>query len=240
MLVIKLMIKRIILIFYFLFIAFLLYPQKNPPNLPYFEDTPVHFGWFVGVNQLYSNAVPQGDFPVHDSIMGFQAESNLGFNIGVLTDFRVCSFIHFRLLPGVVFSQRNLIFNIDNNDRIQKRVNSLEVIYAELPAEIKIMSKRWHNFRPYLISGVKYDYDLGSIKRKKISNSEFLFKVNDAEFLYTVGVGFDFYFQFFKLSLEIKNSFGIIDVMNHDFVTPYSDCIRKLKTQMFYINFIFQ
>ena len=58
--------------------------------------------------------------------------------------------------------------------------------------------------------------------------------------LYTVGVGFDFYFSWFKMAVELKSSFGITDILNRDYQTVYADCIEKMKSQLFYINLTFQ
>ena len=116
----------------------------------------------------------------------------------------------------------------------------MEVIYVEAPLEFKIQSKRWRNFRPYLIAGGKFAYDLASIKRKKASPDEILMKVNNSEWFYTLGVGFDFYLNYIKLGIEIKTSYGLNDILVHGYKTMYSDVLDKIKTQIFYINFTFE
>ena len=214
--------------------------QNKPDNLPFYDDKAFHFGWYIGGNSLYTNIKDNKKLPYNDSIMSVNAKTGLGWQVGLLADARLLSFLHVRFLPDITFTQREFEFYVLHEDGLRTARNNFEVIYLDLPIEVKLMAKRWHNFRPYLIGGFKYDYDLGSIRRKKIADDEFLFKINESEMLYTVGVGFDFYFSWFKMAVELKSSFGITDILNRDYQTVYADCIEKMKSQLFYINLTFQ
>lgn len=239
--------KRQILISFILIVAYLIcnlsrisYAQDVPKNIPHYDRKFFLPGWFCGINTMYTDISDKKNLPYQDSIMSFNAHTKPGVQLGIMADLRLLSFLYIRFLPNVSFSERNFSFLIKQNSTFHTTNQSFEVIYLDLPFEIKLTAKRWHNFRPYLLGGFKYDYDLGSIRRKKIRNDEFLFKVNDSEVSYVIGAGFDFYFPMFKMTLEIKNSFGTTDVLNHDYKTVYADCIEKMRTQMFYINLIFQ
>ena len=231
---------KLLFILLFVLVSAKIMAQRKPPNLPYYDNKTFHYGWYIGGNSLYTNIKSNHNLPYNDSIMSFKAGSGLGFQIGVLADARLLSFLHMRLLPVITFSERNFTFYVAKDNVLHETTNNLDVIYAELPLEMKIMSVRWHNFRPYLIGGAKYAYDLGSLRRKKLAEGEYLFKINDSEIFYTIGVGFDFYLPYFKLGVELKSSFGLTDVLDHDYQTVYSDCIDKMKTQVFYINVTFQ
>ena len=214
--------------------------QSTPPNIPDYDNQTIMFGWYVGGNSLYTNISDKKQLPYNDSIMSFRANTGYGFQIGLLGDLRLLSFLHVRFLPNVLFADRSFTFGVRKDNTFRETNQSFEVIYIDLPLEIKIATKRWHNFRPYLLGGIRYDYDMGSILRKKIAENEFLFKIKDSEISYTVGCGFDFYMSWFKFTLELKSSFGLIDVLDKNYRTVYSDCIEKMKTQMFCINLIFQ
>ncbi len=214
--------------------------QNVPQNSPKYDTKPVIFGWYVGFNTMYSTLSGKKNIPYNDTIMAFHSNTKVGAQIGVLADLRIFSFLNLRFLPNISFSDRNFTFLIKDGDKFREANQNFEVIYLDLPIEFKLSAKRWNNFRPYVLGGMKYDYDMGSIRRKKIGDNEFLFKINESELFYTLGVGFDFYFSFFKMTLEIKNSFGLTDVLNKDYKTVYSDCIEKMKSQMFSINLIFQ
>jgi len=214
--------------------------QDSPPNIPDYDDQIIMFGWYVGGNNLYTNITDKKQLPYNDTIMSFRANTGYGFQVGLLGDLRLLSFLHLRFLPNVFFTDRSFTFLTQKENTFSETNQRFEVIYLDLPLEVKIATKRWRNFRPYLIGGIRYDYDMGSILRKKSADNEFLFKIKDSEILYTVGCGFDFYMSWFKFTLELKSSFGLNDVLDKNYQTVYSNCIDKMKTQLFCINLIFQ
>ena len=218
----------------------ILYAQDTPENIPHYDRKPILFGWYVGRNTMYTNITDKKILPYNDSIMSFNADSKIGGQIGLMAEARIFSFLYLRFLPNISFSDRSFSFLIKKDDIFHITKQNFEVIYLDLPFEMKLNAKRWHNFRPNLIFGFKYDYDLGSIRRKKIGDNEFLFKINEHELFYTLGAGFEFYFPFFKMTIELKSSFGLTDVLNREYKTVYSDCIDKMKTQVFYLNIIIQ
>lgn len=232
--------KRGILLLVFCVYNILLYAQSTPPNKPWCDRSWYYFGIHTGVNSLYTNMVGNKNLPLYDSIMSFNSESGLGYQIGVIGDVTLLPFVHARLLPGVSFSERAFNYLVIKDDVLRKRHKTMEVIYIDIPAEITVNAKRWHNFNTYLIGGVRWCWDLGSIRRKKIDPDDIFFKVKDKELFYTLGAGFDLFLPYCKIGLELKSSFGLTDILDHGFVTPYSECIDKMKSQLFYITFTIQ
>lgn len=232
--------KRLLVLTLGLIMAFAGFSQKAPPNMPHFDDKPFHFGIILGVSSLSTNIVGTTELPLYDSIYGFSSIRNAGVQIGVISDLKMLSFLHLRFIPTLVLTDRTFEYNIVRRDNLTDVKNSLEVIYLEAPLEMKLMSKRYGNFRPYLIGGMKYVYDLGSIKRKKLNPDEYLMKLEQNEFFYTLGVGFDFYLPMCKIGLELKSSYGLSDILDHTFQNAYTDCIDKMKSQMFYVNLTFE
>ena len=226
---------------YILFVILSLrgYTQSKPPNLPYLDDEPFRFGIALGYSQLYSNMVGKQNLPYLDSIMSYKANEGMGFQIGIITDLRLHRFVNLKFIPTVCFSERDFEYSVKHGMQLIKNKKNMEVIYIEVPLELNIKSKRWYNMRPYIITGIKYSYDAGSIKRKKLSEDEYLFKIEPNELFYTLGAGCDFYLPFFKLGVELKTSFGLNDILEHSYNTVYSDCLDKIKSQIFYINFNF-
>ncbi len=216
------------------------FSQSSPPNLPHYDDKVIHFGATFGYNQLYTDIIEKENRPYVDTIMGFNSNRNSGFLIGFITDLRLGNYFHLRFLPSLNFADRRLNYFLYERDKYTEKNVPFEVVYLELPLELKIQSKRWRNFRPYLIAGGKYGYDLASIKRKKASPDEIMMKIDNSELFYTLGVGFDFYLNYFKLGIEIKTSYGVKDILVHDYHTMYSDVLDKLKSQIFYINLTFE
>lgn len=232
--------KKYLLILSFILCGFRGFSQSTPPNMPEFDEKTFHVGVTFGYSSLYSNMVSATSLPLYDTIMGFYSESAPGFTIGVSADLKLLPFLHLRFIPTLVLSERTFVYDVIKNNELVARRNSLEVIYLEAPLEFKIQSKRYHNFRPYLIGGGKFVYDMGSIKRKKLKPEEYLMKLENKEFFYTLGVGFDFYLPMCKIGIEFKSSFGLTDILNHNFNNAYTDCLDKIKSQVFYINLTFE
>ncbi len=216
------------------------FSQLVPPNIPHYDGKIAHFGISFGYNQFYSNMIEKEFRPFQDTIMGFDSDRNSGFQLMFVTDLRLSSFLNLRFTPGVTFGDRRLNFYEYRNEEFLTKSTSLEAIYVEVPLELKIRSKRWNNMRPYLIAGGKYTYDLGSIKRKKANPDEVMLKIDNSEFFYTLGAGFDFYLPYFKFGIELKTSYGLTNILIPEHHSMYSDVLDKIRTQVFYINLTFE
>lgn len=233
--------RRICCVLIFLFVfGFEGFSQSSPPNLPHYDDKVLHFGVLLGFNQLSSNLIEKENRPYVDTVLSFESERKVGFQLGIISDLRLHKYARLRLTPTITFADRRIDYSLYLMDKYLDKSNYLEAIYLEVPLELKIQSSRWHNFRPYLIAGGKYAFDLGSIKRKKASPEDIMLKIDNNEWFYTLGVGFDFYLNYFKFGIELKTSFGLNDILIHEHHTMYSDVLDKIKTQVFFINLTFE
>lgn len=232
--------KRVFLLALLALLSLKAFPQSSPPNMPHYDDKLFHFGATFGYNQLYSNMIEKENRQYKDTVLGFNSSRNSGLLLGFICDLRLNKYMHLRFIPTINFADRRLNYSLHLNGKYSESIVPLEVVYVELPLELKLQSKRWRNFRPYLIAGGKYAYDLASIKRKKANPEEIMMKINNSEFFYTLGVGFDFYLNYFKFGIELKTSYGVSDILVHDYHTMYSDVLDRIRTQMFYINITFE
>ena len=214
--------------------------QNSPPNLPFYDSRVIHFGIILGLNQATANLSFKEPNPHKDIILGATTDRLSGFNIGIVSDLKIFNHLRLRLTPTISFCDRKISFDVFQQNKYQTFSNNIETIWLEAPLELKIQANRWNNFRPYLIAGYKYAYDLASIKRKKTDTDEVLIKLDNNELFYTLGVGFDFYLQYFKLGIELKTSFATNDVLIHTYNSIYTGVIDKFKSQIFYINFTFE
>jgi hypothetical protein len=233
-------VKKVLFCIIFIFIGGTAISQNKPPNLPYYDSRILHFGFILGYNQASANLSIKNPMPNSETILGMNSNRQSGFSIGVVGDLTIWKYLRLRLSPTISFCDRNINFNLVNNGAYSTLSNNVETIYLEAPLEFKIQSKRWNNFRPYLIVGGKYAYDLASLKRKKTDTEEVLIKLDNTEFFYTAGVGFDFYLEYFKFGIELKTSFAINDVLVHSYNNIYTQTIDKFRSQVFYINLTFE
>ncbi|MNI79123.1 hypothetical protein D3C73_1355560 [compost metagenome] len=112
----------------------------------------------------------------------------------------------------------------------------------EFPLGIKIKSNRLNNFRAYWLGGAKYSIDIASKKKTFDEGESAVNKLlkNERNYLsYETGIGFDLYFEYFKMSPEIKVSYSTSDILKHD-DTAYANPIDKLKLRQFTFSLIFQ
>lgn len=91
------------------------------------------------------------------------------------------------------------------------------------------------------MSGVKFTYDLAanSKKNKNSNSNQELLRLKNQDLLFEGGVGFEFYMAFFKLGIELKMSYGVINLMDTN-NNIFADGITSIKSKLFQISFNFE
>lgn len=254
---------RTIIIFTAFLISLNAIAQKpKVQNDPTHDDKPLHFGFSLGFNAMDFNIFPSeiaGNYVIVSDVAKLQP----GFHVHALSNLRLGEYFDLRFLPGISFGGERHIEYIDKT--VTNQVNSqridpddipvkIESNFLEFPLLIKYKSKRLNNFRPYLISGINTRVDLAGAKLdwgKKEEDPKkkniVLLKLLDG--YYELGVGTDFYLQYFKFGVELKYSWGFRNVLKtenrkgerpYPDIAIYTDVIEKLKSRMFLITFHFE
>lgn len=217
------------------------YAQKHPriENLPKYDIRPYHFGFSLCVNQMNFAIHPVPDFQSNDSLLVIESQPTWGFNIGIVSDLRITDYGDLRFLPTLSFGDRILKYTIKmNNNLLVTESKKVESTFIDFPLLLKYKSKRINNFRAYLIGGGMYSIDLASQAKKKDRDKQ-LVKLKQNDILYQVGVGFDFYLEYFKFSTELKMSYGLRDLLKRD-NSVYTNSIDKLNSKIFILSFTFE
>jgi hypothetical protein len=221
-----------------------LYAQvQKPKNFSWYDDKLLHFGFSIGFNTMDFNITPALASPQNDSLYPEVAFLNPGINIQIVTDLLITEHMDLRFLPGVSFGQRNVRFY--KNQVLENDNQKLESSFLEFPLLVKYKGNRLNNVRPYLIAGLNYRYDLAGKKAYESDPNkppEYL-RLNRSDIYYEVGPGLDVYLPFFKLSVELKVSTGMRDVLVHDYTATdprYPRAIEKMKSQIWLISFHFE
>ncbi len=168
------------------------------------------------------------DVLLSDSLYSISSSGSPGFGLGFVSNLNLGKNADLRLTPTLVFADRLMYYEyFSPHQIIEKKVQSTLV---DLPLGLKIKSNRRKNFRAYMIAGAKYSFDI--ISKKKLDDEDKIFSEkflkNKKSFLsYEAGIGFDLYFEYFKLSPEIKFSQSAGDVLKHE-NNPYSSPLDKL------------
>ncbi len=231
----------LILLAFFPFVSFS--QQEKVLHYQQIDMKPFHFGYTLGVNTMdfgiYANenaAVKRDTFPEINRL-------SPGVDISIVTNFRLSKYFDFRFLPGISLGQRNLLFyETEEGSWNPHSEMKLSSTFINLPFILRYEAQRQHNYRPYLISGVNFRWDMA--RNKDFNADEGIFvKLQPFDIYMEGGFGIDFYLPYFKLSVELKYSVGTFNVLDpdkHDGYPGYVESIDKLKSRMFSINFHFE
>ncbi len=220
-------------------------------NLPEHDHRALHFGFTLGLNTM--------DFKVRSSEYAvdndFYAEvSNLtpGFNINVVSNFRLGNHFDFRILPGVSFGQRKIDYytmeghplpggETEGDASVPVLVGSqeLESSFLEFPFALKYKSVRINNYRPYLLGGVNFRYDLA---RNFNEDDEIFLSLKPFDIYLETGFGIDFYLPYFKFSTELKYAMGFVDNLDRreNSRPRYQDSIERMRSSLIILSFHFE
>jgi hypothetical protein len=175
---------------------------------------------------------------ITDSLNSISSSAKPGFAIGFITRYRLTEHLEARVTPSLVFADRSIDYIYGTpSQNVTKQVQTTTV---DLPFLLKLKSDRVGDFRAYMLGGLKYSTAIGS-KLNSDAGADPLSKLvkNIHSYgSYEVGLGFDIYFEFFKLSPEIKLSNSIGNVLvpeNHPFSNPINSL--SLHTIMFSLYF---
>lgn len=175
---------------------------------------------------------------ITDSLNSISSNPTPGFVVGFITRYRLTEHLEARVTPSLVFADRSLTYAYVNP--AQNVTKQVQTTTAEFPLLLKLKSDRIADFRAYLLGGVKYSAAIGSKLNSDAAADPLAKLVKNVKGFgsYEVGVGFDIYFEFFKLSPEIKisNSMGNVLIPENQ---PFSSPISKLSlhTIMFSLYF---
>ena len=209
-------------------------------NLPKYDLKPYHFGFILGVNQMFFSLKTAEDFLPIDSLYVIEVAPELGFNIGIVSNLRIGDHFDLRFIPTLSFGERNLEYTLSKNDTLFfDETKKIESTYLDFPLNLKFKSHRVNNFRSYVMTGVKYSIDLASQAKNKSSDDEIVLKLYKNDYSFEVGVGFEFYATFFKFGTELKMSYGVRDLLKRE-NNVFTDGIDKLSSKIFQISFTFE
>lgn len=177
---------------------------------------------------------------VKDSLYSIGSRVSPGFGFGFVSDLRLGSNLNLRFTPSLIFVDRLLDYEYLRPDDTKNQIVQSAVF--DIPLGFKFKSDRRKNFRAYVLGGGKYSMDISS--KKKSNDEGFIlaekFVKNKRNILwYEVGVGFDFYFEYFKMSPELKISNSIGDVLRHE-NHPYAAPIDKLFLHNIHFSLFFE
>lgn len=226
-------------------------------NLTTFDDKRLHFGFTLALNTLdfnidhyptmydNENFRPESSRPdfmyQYDTVRADISSMTPGFTVGIVTNLRLTEYLDLRFLPGMSFGERKLVYNIpviDTNNPGSKDYYSIKSTFLDFPLLVKYKSKRMNNQRPYMIGGIAYRIDISK------TGQEDLVRLKPFSSYVEAGIGWDSYLEFFRLSTELKFSFGMDNILDNGPKDTqrqvYSSAFSRLSSNVFTLSFHFE
>jgi hypothetical protein len=206
-------------------------------NLEFFDyGKKIHFGFTIGTNYTNFKYDFSDQFYLNDSLMSVDIKKYPGITLGAIGDIHIKEFFDIRLIPSLVLTQRDVVYNFKGGYSITKPVES---IFAEIPLLVKFKSTRHGNLRLYVIGGGKVSYDFGSESKAARDPDKPIVAIDPWNYYYEFGTGLDMYFYFFKFSPEVKLSKGINNILS-----PYNDVFSgsfsRFRSNMIFFSLNFE
>ncbi len=219
-----------------LFVVTFSFAQSSNYNYLDFQQKPYYFGITLGINRSDYRVFRSNDFIGNDSIYRVQSVKGPGFNLGIVTNLKIGDYFDFRLLPTLSFSERNLQYSVPKT--IAPRERKVGSVMVELPFQVRFKSAPYHDKRAFIISGVKYSFDVANESRTRQADE--ILKISPTDFAIEVGAGVQFFFPFFIFSPEIKYSHGLGNVLLHNESLNQSTVLDKVVSRAFTLSFHFE
>jgi hypothetical protein len=220
---------------YFLFggmlLAQIVAAQHRELNLYDHDSKPYYFGITLGANMSRFQTGLHSRFLENDSVYIAEPENSKGFALGLLATARLSDRFQLRFNPQLMFTERNIFYKLKHPEGGATDITkTIESVIVTFPVQVKLQSDRIGNFRVYMMTGIKGDIDLASNARAK--KAEDLVKIKKFDYGVELGMGFNFFFQSFIFSPEIKISNGLNNIHSRDANLKYSSVFDKIQSRM--------
>ena len=194
----------------------------------------LNWGYFLGLNQY--------DFKIEykENAQDILVSKSFGFNVGLIGEVRLNEFLDVRFEPGLHYGSRLMGFPGFEDER--DAIREVKSTYINFPLLLKASTRRYGNFKPFLLGGVSTGLNLGSNEESLDDNESGTFRMKKWVYNYELGFGIDFYLEYFKFTPSIRGIFAITDelVPDNDPNSPWTGNIESLKTRGIFINFTFE
>lgn len=209
-------------------------------NLENFDEKRLQWGYYLGANSL-NFKYDYNELDYHNSFLQeIKTENTWGFTVGLSGSIRLMKYLDIRTEPGLIYNKRRLHFPgfTEKVDSFREFTSS----YIYFPILLKYSSVRWYNFKPYLTAGTSMVVNLSSNHNLNLDNSEKMFRSKSVIFFYEMGVGFDIYTPYFRLSPSIRALFSMTNelVPDRDATSKWTGNLSGIKTRGFVINLILE
>ena len=223
---------------------------ERPRNLTAFDLKRIHFGFTVGLNLMDMGLTR--NYEAEDFLYADLSHLQPGFQVSIVSDLRLNKNCNLRFLPGISFGSREIWFYEYSNGVVGDPVEIPHVTnpvplgpaFLDFPLHLKYRSKRVNNYRPYVVGGLNFRYDM-SAKKPGIydQDSEEYLKFKRGDVYFEFGFGIDSYLRYFKFAPELKLAVGLMNVIDPTGRNPhpeFANSIEYARSYIIMLNFHFE
>ena len=223
---------------------------ERPRNLTAFDLKRIHFGFTVGVNSMDVGFIR--NYSAENFVYADLSHPLPGFQVSIVSDLRLSDNWNLRFLPGISFGSREIWF-YDYSDGVVGEPVELPNVdnpvplgpaFLDFPLHFKYRSKRVNNYRPYLVGGLNFRFDMSAKKLGYFDteSDEFL-KFQRGDLYLEFGFGIDNYLRYFKFAPEIKLAVGLMNIMDPQGRNPhfeFAESVESARSFILMLNFHFE
>ncbi len=198
----------------------------------------LNYGYYLGLNRYgfkfdYKNDLGKDNTDV-------QVVKSTGFTVGLIGEMRIHEFLDIRFEPGLAYNARTLGFTGFDEER--DAIREVKSTYINFPVLLKLNTRRFGNWKPFVLAGASTSLNLGSNEKSLDDNSSGTFRMKKWGYNYELGFGIDFYLEYFKFTPSVRGIFGLTDelVRDNDPNSPWTGNIEAMRTRGLFINFTFE
>jgi len=223
---------------------------ERPRNLTSFDFKRIHFGFTVGLNLMDMGFTR--NYEAEEFLYADLSQLQPGFQVSIVSDLRLSENWNLRFLPGISFGSREIWF-YDYTDGVVgdpveiphvDNPTPLGPAFLDFPLHFKYRSKRVNNYRPYVVGGLNFRYDM-SAKKPGVydQDSDEYMKFKRGDLYFEFGFGLDNYLKYFKFSPEIKLAVGLMNMIDPEGRTgnpQFANSISFARSYIIMLNFHFE
>lgn len=242
--------KPFLIIFLLLSTLTIIAQEEHPRNLPAFDLKRIHFGFTVGLNLMDMGFTR--NYEAEDFLYADISHIQPGFQVSIVSDLRLSKNWNMRFLPGISFGSREVWFYEYDNGTVGEPVDIPHVAnpvplgpaFLDFPLHFKYRSVRVNNYRPYVVGGLNFRYDM-SAKKPGVydSDSDEYVKFRRGDLYVEFGFGVDNYLKYFKFAPEIKIAMGLLNMIDPNGRTghpEFANSISYARSYIIMLNFHFE
>jgi len=173
----------------------------------------------------------------HDSIFSAQSLRSTGINLGIVTNMKIGHYFDIRFLPTLSFVNRRLNYSLSDQGEFDR---GIEAVNVEFPVHFRYKSEPYRDMRAYVLGGIKYSFDVASQSQSRQAIAGELVRISPSDFALEIGFGFQFFFEYFIFSPELKYSHGVHNILLYNRDLIYSTTIERIYSRGFTLSFHFE